>query len=149
MGEDEGELRRQGHGFLVAAIVAGRPGRGLGIEKDLVGEFGKARLDVARRGGGVTGEDVAPVPLGLHDEFLLPHVDEGVTDGLVAVGVILHRVADDVGHFIEAAVVLFLQRMEDAPLHGLQSIVDVRDGAFKDDVTGILQKPFGIHAFQR
>ena len=149
VGEDKGELCRQGHGFLVAAVVAGRPGRGLGIEKDLVGEFGEARLDVSRCGGGVTGENITPVPLSLDDEFLLPHVDERVTDGLVAVGVILHRVADDVGHFVETTVVFFLQRMEDAPLHGLQSIIDVRDGTFKDDVAGVFQKPFGIHAFQR
>ena len=141
VGENEGELRRQGDGLLVAAVVAGGPGGRLGIEEDLVGEFREAGLDVARRGGGVAGEDVAPVPLGVDDEFLLPHVDEGVADRLVAVGVVLHRVADDVGHLVEASVVLFLQRVEDAALHGLESVVDVRDGAFEDDIARIIQKP--------
>ena len=139
--EDEGELRRQGDGFLVAAVVAGSPGSRLGVEKDLVGELREARLDVSGRGGGVSGEDIAPVPLGVDDEFLLPHVDEGVADGLVAVGVILHRVANDVGHLVEASVVLLLQRVEDAALHGLEPVVDVRDGALEDDIARIIQKP--------
>jgi hypothetical protein len=55
--------------------------------------------------------------------------------------VILHGVADDVGHFVEAPVVLLLQRMEDAALDRLEPVVDVGDGALEDDVARVVQKP--------
>jgi hypothetical protein len=49
--------------------------------------------------------------------------------------------ADDVGDLVEAAVVHFLQRVEDAALDGLEAVVDVRDGALEDDVAGVVEKP--------
>ncbi len=66
--------------------------------------------------------------------------DQGFSDRSVAVRVELHAVADDVGDFDEFAVVVLLQRKQDAPLHGLKPVVEVGDGAVADDVGGILQK---------
>ena len=54
---------------------------------------------------------------------------------------ILHRVPDDVGDFVEASVILFLERVEDASLDRLEPVVDVRDSPLKNDVTGVVEKP--------
>jgi hypothetical protein len=61
------------------------------------------------------------------------------------VRMVLHRVADDIGHLDEPAVVLFMQGPEDAPLHGLQAVGEVRDGAITDDIAGVIEKA-AVHA---
>ena len=58
----------------------------------------------------------------------------------------LHGVAHDVCHLIEATVVEQLHGMEDAPLHGLQTVLDVGDGAFKNHIARIVKKPALKHA---
>ena len=62
--------------------------------------------------------------------------------------VILHGMAHDVGHFIIASVVQTIHGVQDAALHRLQSIVEMRDGTLKDDVRGIVKKPVLVHAAQ-
>ena len=52
-------------------------------------------------------------------------------------GVVLHRVADDVGDLREAAVVLLPEGVEDAALHGLEAVLDGGDRAVADDVGGV------------
>ena len=51
-----------------------------------------------------------------------------------AVGVILHGASHDVRHFVEATVVEFLHCVQDAPLHGFQTVLDVGHGAFQNHV---------------
>ena len=58
---------------------------------------------------------------------------------------ILHRVTDDVGDLDEAPVVLLVQRPENAPLHRLQAVGEIRNRAVADDVAGVIEKP-AIHA---
>ena len=41
---------------------------------------------------------------------------------------VLHGVADDIGHFVKTAVVFFFEGVEDAPLNRFQPIVNVRLG---------------------
>ena len=52
----------------------------------------------------------------------------------------LHAVADDVGHLDELAVVVALDRMQDAPLHGLEAVFQRGDGAVADDVARVGQE---------
>jgi hypothetical protein len=54
--------------------------------------------------------------------------------------VVLHRVADDVGHLDEASVVLLVEGVEDAPLDGLEAVLDGGDGAVADGVGCELQE---------
>jgi len=65
------------------------------------------------------------------------------------VRVILHGVADDVGDLDETAVVLFMQRPENAALHWLEAVGQIGDGAVADDVGGIFQKTGIDAAMQR
>ena len=67
-------------------------------------------------------------------QFLLSELHEGVADRGVAVGVILHGASHDVRHFVEATVVEFLHCVQDAPLHGFQTVLDVGHGAFQNHV---------------
>jgi hypothetical protein len=86
LGEQQGELHRQGDGLFVAAVVRGGPVGDLGAEGDVEGELGEAGLDVTGGGGVVAGEDVAPVALGVDEELFLTELDHGVADGGVAMG---------------------------------------------------------------
>ena len=65
-------------------------------------------------------------------------------DGRVAVRVELHRRADDVGDLVEAAVVHVPERVQDAALHRLQAVVDVRHRAVEDDVAGVVEEPVAV-----
>ena len=44
---------------------------------------------------------------------------------------VLHALPDDIGHFIKTAIIHFLHGMQDAALHGFQSIFNSRHGPFK------------------
>ena len=54
--------------------------------------------------------------------------------------VVFHAVAHGVGHLVELAVFHFVQRVEDAPLHGFQPVVDVGDGPVFYDVGGVFDE---------
>ena len=147
-GEDEGEFDGEGDGFAGASVVAELPGGGFGVEDDFAGEGGEARFDVASGGGVVAGEDVAEVALGFDEEGALRDGDEGGVDGGVAVGVVAHGGADDVGDFVEASVVHFVEGVEDAALDGFEAVVDVGNGAVEDDVAGVVEEPGVVVARQ-
>ena len=138
--QQDRELGRQDDRLFVATVV-GRPvlGEGL-VEEGLAGELGQPALDVARRRGAVAGEDVAEVALALDEVVLVGQHDEGVADRGVAVRVELHRVADDVGDLVEAAVVHLGQRRQDAPLHRLEAVAQIGDRAVEDDVARVLDE---------
>ena len=70
---------------------------------------------------------------------LLASVDERVADRGVAVRMVAHALAHRVGHLVELAVVHFVQRMQDAALHGLEPVVEVGDGPVLDDVGGVFE----------
>jgi hypothetical protein len=138
--EQQRQLGRQHDGLLVAAVVGGDELGEVGIEQLRGGEIRQAALDVARRGGGIAGVDVAEVALAFDQVAAVDQRDQRVADGGVAVRVVLHGVADDVGDLDEAAVVLFVERVENPALDGLEAVVELRNGAVADDVGGVLQK---------
>ena len=146
--QQQRELDGQRDGLLVAAVVGAHPLGGLAVEDHLEGEFREARLDVTARRGFVAREDVAPVALAVDEQLLLPQLHERILDGGVAVGVVLHGLADDVGHLVEAAVVDRLHGVEDASLHGFEAILDVGHGALQNHVGGVVEEPVLVHARQ-
>ena len=118
----------------VAAVVGVHPVGDLGVENHLFGKLAESRLDVSRRGVGVTGEDVSPVTLTIHGEALLTELDKGAEYGLVAVRVVLHRLTDDVRHLRERAVIHLVHSVKHASLDGFQTVGDVGHGTMKDYV---------------
>ena len=149
LGEQQREFHRQRVRLLAAAVVAGQPVGGLRVEDDLVGELREAGLDVSRGGRAVAGEGVAPVSLGVDEQVLLAEADDGGTDRLVAVRVVVHRVSDDPGDLVVAAVVDFIHGVEDAALDRLEAVVEVGHRAFEDDVAGVIEEIIGIHRAER
>ena len=139
------QLAGQGDRLLVAAVVAGHELGDLVVEHLRARQFGQPALDVTRRGGGVAGENVAEIALALDEVALVGQHHQRVADGGVAVRMILHRMADHVGDLDEPPVVLFVQRPEDAPLHRLQAVGQIGDGAVADDVGGVVEKA-AVHA---
>ena len=125
--QQQWKLDGQRDRFFLATVVRGFPFGSFLVEDHLVGELRQAGLDVTGSSGIVAGENVAPVTLAVDEELFLADVDEGVLDGSIAMGVILHRVTHDVGNFGEAAVVGLLHGMEDAALHRLEAVVDIGD----------------------
>ena len=107
--EQQRQLAGQGDRLLVAPVVAGHELGDLVVEHLRARQLGQPALDVARRGGGVAGEDVAEVALALDEVALVGQHHQRVADRGVAVRMVLHRVADDVGDLDEAPVVLVVQ----------------------------------------
>ena len=143
--EVERQFARQRHRLLVAPVVARNEIRDRVIENFRAREFRQPALDVTRRGGRIAGEDVAEISLALDEIPLVRQHHQRVADGRVAVRMILHRVADDVGDLDEPPVIFFVQRPENAPLHRLQAVRQIRNRAVADDIAGVIQKA-AIHA---
>ncbi len=63
-------------------------------------------------------------------------------------GMKLHGLSHDVGHFVVTSVVHALHGVQDASLHRLEAIADVGHGTLQDDIGGIVQEPVLVHARQ-
>ena len=146
LSEEERKLDGKRDGFFVSSVVGSLPFGGLRIEHHIEGKFRETRFDVTRSSCPVAREDVPPVSLAIYQQILLSELHQGIADRSIAVGVELHGVPHDVRHLVVASVVQTLHGVEDASLNGLQSVVDVGDGTFQDNVGGIVQKPVLIHA---
>ena len=129
--QQQRELHRQRDGLLVAAVVGEFPFRRLGVEHHVEGKLRQTRLDVTSGSSVVAGEDVAPVTLTVDQQILLPQLHQRIFDAGVAVRMKLHRVSHDVGHLVVTAVVHSLHRMENASLHGLESVLEMRHRALQ------------------
>ena len=146
--QQQWELHRQGDRFLVAPVIAEFPFRRLRIENHVEREFRKASLDVSTCSGIITRQDIAPVALAVNQQFLLSQLHQGILDTGIAMRMILHRTTHNVRYLIETPIIHLLHGMEDASLHWLETIHDVRHGTFQNHVGGIVQKPVLIHATQ-
>ena len=143
--QEQRELHRQGHRLLVAAVVGEFPLRRFGIEQHIEGKFRQSAFDVTRSGRLVAREDIAPRTLAVDEQVLTSHLGECIHDRRVAVRVKLHRFACNVRHLVVATVVHSLHRVENAALHGFQTVVKVRNGALQNHIGGIVQKPILVH----
>ena len=146
--QQEREADRQFGRLLVAAVVGGHPRGDFLVEEHFLGETGEPGFDVTGSGIAVACEDVAPVPLAVDEEAFLSDRDESAQDGGVSVRVVLHGLADDVGHLGVAPVVHLAHRVEDPPLHRLEAVDDMRYGPLQDHIGGIVQEPVLEHARQ-
>ena len=142
LGQQQRELDRQVDRLLVAAVVGVDPLGELGIEQYLVGERSQAGLDVPACSRRVSGEDIAPVTLTVDEQVFLSELDEGVLDGGITVGMVLHGFSDQTGHLVLAAVVHDLHHVENPSLHRFQTVLDMRNGSLQYDVGGIVQSRY-------
>ena len=148
LGQQQREFHRKVDRFLVPAVIRSHPCRGLGVEHDFLGEFRKPGLDVSRSCVRVAGQDVAPVTLTVDEQVFLPEGDKRSEYGRISVRMELHRLADDIGHFGQAAIVYPVHGMQDTPLHRLEPIDDVRHCPVENDIRGVVEKPVLEHTRQ-
>ena len=146
--QQEGELDRQGDGFAVSSVVGLLPLGCFRIENNVQGKFGEACFDVSRGGGIVSRQDVSPVSLAVDEEVFLSQLHQGILDGGVAVRMELHRLAHDVGHLVVSPVFHAAHGMQDAALHGFQSVGHMGHSTLQDDVGGVIQEPVLVHPAQ-
>ena len=132
------EARGQDLGLPAALVEVGEPVHGLlvYVTEHLVGDAGHAGLGVAVGGGGVAvhGAEVAvALDEGVAHGEVLREADEGVVDGLVAVGVVVaEHVADGGGAFFEGLVggePALVHGVEYAPVNRLEPVAHIRQRA--------------------
>ena len=148
LGEEQRELDGKVDRLLLATIVGKLPRCDLIIEHHLEREFRKASLDVTWCGCRIAREDIAPVALTVDEQFLLSQLHQGIADAGIAMRMVLHGLSNDVSHLVVAAIIDYLHGMQDATLHRLQSVGQVRHGTLQDDVTRIVEEPVLVHAAQ-
>ena len=139
--QQQRELDRQGYRLLVPPIIRRLPSRGLGVENDLQRKGRQPGFDVTRGCRRVPGQDIAPVPLAVNQQVFLPELHQGIADRSISVGMVLHRVAHDIGYLVIAAVFQFLHGMQDPPLHRLQAVRKLRHGTSQNHIGSIIQVP--------
>jgi hypothetical protein len=138
--QHDGQLGREHDRLFVAPVVGGHELGQRGVEHRLEGELREPALDVARGRGGMARMEVPEISLSLDEIVLVREDDERVTDRGVAMGMELHRVADHVGDLMEATVVHLEERVEDAALDGLETVVEIGDRAVEDEVARVLDE---------
>ena len=143
------QARRHGARLLQRAVKVGRPLHRalLQLGQQDLREAREPRLGVAHGGErlGIVGR--APVALAVNQRIAvaerLGHEHHGLVTGGVAVRM---EFAEHVAHGARRFLVLaggaepeFRHRVNDAPLHRLETVADVRQRAIEDDVHGVVQ----------
>ena len=141
VGEQVREAAGQNHRLLALAVVIGAE-----LDAVLVDAFeqqprdlGHARFGVAV-GGRIIAVDIAKVALAVDQRVargeILRQTHHGVVDRLVAMGMErAHHVADDFRRLLERCAGIEAQKahaVEDAPVHRLQPVAGIRQGAVHD-----------------
>ena len=140
--------RRQNFGFDFAVVVIGAEIDGFLV--DIVQQFSRdarqPRFGVphGRRRIAVDGSEI---PLAVHQRIAqgerLRHADQRVIHRNVAVRMVFaQHIADDVGAFPGGAIGVQPHRIhavKDAPVHGLQAVAHVGQGAADDHAHGVIE----------
>ena len=138
--KDYRNLGREHQWLLGPAVVAVYVGSQLRVVEDLLCKRQEAAFYVPAGSSGLACKDVAVVSLLLYEQVAVGQFDQRSVDGGIAVWVVLHGLAHNVGHLVELAVVHGDKGMEYTPLHRLEAVHQIRDCAVADYIGGILQE---------
>ena len=144
--QQQRKLDRQKDRFLASAVVARLVLRDFGRKSHVEGKLAQARFDVSGSCRTVSGVNVAPVSLGIDQEVLLAELHECIANRSVAVRMVLHRLTDNVGHFVKATVLHLKEGVHQSTLYWLQAVFKGRNRTFQNDVAGIVQEVLAVHA---
>ena len=138
--KDYRDLGREHQRLLGSAVIAVYVGSQLRVVEHLLGKRQEAAFDVPAGSGGLACKDVAVVSLLLYEQVAVGQFDQRAVDGGIAVRVVLHGLAHNVGHLVELAVVHGDKGVQYTPLHRLEAVHQIRDCAVADYIGGILQE---------
>ena len=146
--EQVGNSRRHDERLVLGAVVIRPEVNGLLVDVDqqLVPDPGHADFGVTH-GGGVVAVDRPEVALSVDEHVaqreVLRHADDRVVDGRVAVRVVLaDDVADDARRFLVSTVPVvgqFVHRVQNPPVHRLQTVAHVRQRTPDDHAHRVIQ----------
>ena len=147
--EQIGQRRRQHHGFAQRVVEIGPPLDGFLVQvlEHEVGNGGEARFGVAH-GGGVVAVHRAEVALAVNQRVAqregLRHAHHGVINRRIAMGVILaQHLTDDARALLVGLVVgqpqVVPNGVEDAPVHRLEAVAHVGQGARHNHAHGVIE----------
>ncbi len=140
LNENDGNLCREHHRFLVSSIIGLDPLRQLGIVEDLFRERQEATFDISGSGRAVTGQDVSEVSLAIDEQIVVGEVHQRFIDRCIAVRMEAHRPSHRVGDLVEFAVIHLKESMDDSSLNRFEAIHQIGNRPFLDHVGGILQE---------
>ena len=144
--QEQREFSRQGDRLLVAAVVRELPVGGFRVEHHVERKLRESCLNISGSCRTVAREDISPVTLRIDEQVFLSHLHQGIADGSVSMRVELHRVSHDIGHLVVSSVVHAFHGVEDASLHGFQSVFDMRHSSLQNYIRRIVEEPVLIHA---
>ena len=144
--EQQGKFAGQRDRLLFPAVVAGDKFRQRIVEQLGARQFGEAAFDVAGRGGGIAGVEVAKIALAFDQVAFVGQHHQGGVNGSVAMRMVFGGVAPHVGDLGEAAVIAFVHGPKDAALHRFEAVGQLGNGAVADDIGGVVQET-AVHAF--
>ena len=143
--QEQRQFAGQRDRLFVASVVARNEFSDLVVENFVARQFRQTAFDVTRSGSRIARENVSIISLAFDEITLVRQDHERVADRSITVRMILHRVTDHVRDFDKTSVIFFVQRPQDAPLHRLQTIGEIRNRAVANDVTGVFEKA-GVNA---
>ena len=83
MCKQQRKFHRQRNRFILPAIIAQLPFRGLGVKSHFQGKFAQSRLYIPGCRGIIARPHIPPVPLGLDEQIFLSHIHEGFADARI------------------------------------------------------------------
>src|SRR5215813_11503191 len=103
--------------LIFSAVIAELPFGGFVIKSNFQCKFAESCFNIPGCGSIIACSYIAPVSLGLYQKIFLSHVYQCIADACITMWMILHGLPDDIGYFIEAAIIHFFHSMEDAALY--------------------------------
>ncbi len=143
-----GKFNGQCYGFSVTAVIGKFPCCGTGIENHFKGKFGKSGFDIPRCCSAVSGENIAPVALGIDQQVFLSQLHQGISDGGIPMRMVLHGLADDIGNLVVPAILNLPHGMKNPALNRLKTVIDMRNSPFENYIGSIIEKPVLVLAGQ-
>ena len=125
-------LRREQHRLFVPSIIGLRILGYLRVIQHLLRKGFKPAFYVPASSCAITGKEVSEVSLLLYEELTVRKIYEGLIDRRIAMWMVFHTGADNIGNLHEAAIVHLKERMHDPSLDRLESIDKIRDSPIPD-----------------
>ena len=143
--QQQWEFHWQRNRLTLPTIVTQLPIGGLFIKRNLFCKRTQPRLNIPWCRSPIASSNIAPVTLGVDQQLFLTQIHQRIANRSIAVWVIRHRRPNNVRHLVVTTVVHLVHRMQNPALHGLQTILQSRNGTLQDYITGIFNKPILVH----
>ena len=148
LSKQQRELNRQCNRLIITTIVREHPLSGLGVENNFHSKFGESRLNITGSSSTIACKDITPVTLTVNQQILLSELHKCIANRGISVGMEMHSITHNSRHLIITTILSLAHRVENTPLHGFQTILNMGHSTLQDNIRGIVQKPILVHTRQ-